>query len=344
MKFGAIPTSLHERLALACGKVPVPMLDAVFGPMKARAVMAGATLGVFEALRDQARTAGDLASQLDLDAEALEMLLRMLVVCEYLVQRGDGFGLSHLARRTMLSGAPMEMVGYLRFNYAQWELMGHLEEVVRTGRGRDLHLTMTSPDQWRDYQLGMLEIARMEAPIVAAFVPVRPAAESLLDVAGAHGLFGAAICRQHPPLRSTVLDLPPAVPHARALAVSEGLSDVVNHAAGDVLTSELGRRDVVLLFNVLHHFSREQVASIVARAHEALEPDGTLAIWEFEPSRPGSRATAVDGAALFFRLTSTGGAYRGDEYATWLRDAGFRRVEIMRPIGTPGKVLVTARR
>lgn len=343
MKFGLIPTSLFERVALAFGKVPVPMLDAVFGPMKARAVMAGVTLGLFDALRDGARTASALASQLDLDVETLEMLLRLLVVSDYLVQQGDGFALSRLARRTMLSDAPMAMVGYLRFNYTQWALMGHLEEVVRTGRGRDIHLTMT-PDQWRDYQQGMFEIARMESAIVAALVPVRPAAERLLDIAGAHGLFGAAICRRHPPMRCTVLDLPHAVPHARALAVTEHLTDVVAHVEGDVLTSDLGHHDVLLLCNVLHHFSRDVVGSIVARAHHALEPDGTVAIWEFESPRPGSRATAVDAAALFFRVTSTGGAYHGDEYARWLRDVGFRGVTITRPLAAPGKVLVTARR
>lgn len=344
MRYGAIPTSLIEHVALASGKVPVPMLDAVFGPMKTRAIMAGVSLGVFEALRNGEHTAVDLASQLGLDADALELLLRTLVVCGYLVQRGEGFGLSRMARKTMVTGAPMQMVGYLRFNYAQWEFMGHLEELVRTGRGRDFHHTMTMPDRWRDYQLGMLEIARIESPTVATRIPVRHGAVSLLDVAGAHGLFGAAVCRKHPPMRCTVLDLPQAIPHARALAIEQRLEDVVSHQEGDVLTSDLGRHDVVLLFNILHHFSEDRITSIVGRAHGALKASGTVAIWELEASRKGARATSGDGAALFFRLTSTAGAYHGTEYARWLREAGFRRVTVTRPMASPGKVLVTGRR
>lgn len=344
MRYGFIPTSVLERMALASGKVPLPLLDAVFGPMKARAIMAGVSLGVFEALRDGRQTAAGLAPRLGLDAGALELLLRTLVVCDYLVQRGDGFVLSPLARKTMVTGAPGQMVGYLRFNYAQWEFLEHLEELVRTGRGRDFHDTMTDPGRWHDYQLGMLEIARIESPVVAACVPVRRQAVSLLDVAGAHGLFGAAVCRKHPPMRSTVLDLPQAIPHARALAAEEGLNGVVNHEEGDVLTSNLGRHDVVLLFNILHHFAEDRIASIVRRVHGAIETDGTVAIWELEAPRKGARATGGDGAALFFRLTSTAGAYHGDEYARWLRDAGFRRVTVVRPTASPGKVLVTGRR
>jgi len=71
---------------------------------------------------------------------------------------------------------------------------------------------------------------------------------------------------------------------------------------------------------------------------------GTAAIWEIEAPRRNSRATSGDGAALFFRLTSSAGAYHGDDYARWLRAAGFRKVSVTRPLVSPGKVLVTARR
>jgi 2-polyprenyl-3-methyl-5-hydroxy-6-metoxy-1,4-benzoquinol methylase len=344
MRYGLIPTGLIERVAVAAGKVPVPMLDAVLGPLKARAIMAGVSLGVFEALREGERTAQVLARQLDLDADALELLLRTLVVCDYLVQRGDGFGLSRIARRSMVTGAPMQMVGYLLFNYAQWEIIGHLETLVQTGRGSDFHQTMTDSGRWCDYQLGMLEIARIGAPIVAGRVPVPRYAVSLLDVGGGHGLFGAAVCRQHPPMRCTVLDLPQAIRHAGAFAARAGLRDVMSHQEGDLLASDFGCHDVLLLFSILHHFSRDCMASVLARAHRALRADGTVAIWELEPSRPGAPATRGDPAALFFRLTSTAGAYHGDVYAQLLREAGFRRVAVMRPASAPGKVLVTGRR
>jgi hypothetical protein len=344
MRYGAIPSTLLERLALWSGKVPVPVIDVLFGPLKARAIMAGVSLGIFQAIGGGEHTAADLARTLGLDGEALELLLRTLVVCDYLIQRGDRFALSSMARRTMIEGGSMSLVGYLRFNYAQWGFIGHLEELVRTGRGLDFHETMTAADQWRDYQRGMLELARFDASVVADRVPVRKNATSLLDLGGSHGLFGAAICHRHPPLRSMVIDLPQAVAEARPLARAAGIADVVTHREGDVLTADLGRdHDVVLLANILHHFTADRIALILGRAGAASRDDATIAIWESEAPKRGTRATAGDAIALYFRLTSTAGAYHADEYSAWVRAAGFTGIKVTRPALSPGNVLVTGR-
>ena len=69
-----------------------------------------------------------------------------------------------------------------------------------------------------------------------------------------------------------------------------------------------------------------------------------MAIWEIEAPRSGSRVTSGDGVALFFRLVSTAGAYHGNQYADWLRQAGFERIRVARPALSPGNVLVSARR
>jgi hypothetical protein len=345
MRYGVIPSNLLERLALWSGKIPTPLLDALFGPIKTRSIMAGSTLGIFEALRHNARTPADVATELHLDAEALELLMRTLVVCDYLVQQDDRFALSAMARRTMLKGAPMDMVGYMRFNYEQWEFIGHLEELVRTGRGVDFHKTMTSQESWESYQQAMLALARLQAPIIASHVPVAAGASRLLDVAGSHGLIGATICRKHPPMRSTVIDLPQALPHARVLAAREGIADIVSHREGDLLTAEYGTDyDVVVLASILHHFVAETNVTILSRCRDAMRSGGTVVIWDVEAPVPGTRVTSGDGAALYFKLTSTAGAYHGDVYGEWLSRVGFRDVKAVRPLATPGNVLVTARR
>jgi hypothetical protein len=232
----------------------------------------------------------------------------------------------------------------MRFNYEQWDFIGQLETLVRTGRGVDFHKTMTSPESWASYQRAMLEIARLQAPVIAAYVPVPAGATQLLDIAGSHGLIGAAICRKHPPLRSTVIDLPQALTHARPLAAEQGIADIVEHREGDLLSADYGRaNDVIMLASILHHFVPDTIISILARCRQALRSGGTAAIWDVETPTPGSRVTSGDGAALYFRLTSTAGAYHGTQYASWLESAGFGQIKIIRPMATPGNVLVTAR-
>ncbi len=139
MKYGIIPSNLLERIALRSGKVPVPVVDALFGPLKTRAIMAGVSLGVFEAMRTAGMQPPTSPRRCGSMPTALELLLRTLVVCDYLVQHGERFALSPMARRTVIRDAPQQLVGYLRFNYAQWRFVGHLEELLRSGRGVDFH-------------------------------------------------------------------------------------------------------------------------------------------------------------------------------------------------------------
>jgi hypothetical protein len=344
MKFGPIPENLFERLALVAGCVPVPAIDALYGIMKTRSIMAGVRLGIFEAIGQGTRTAAALASALSLDEASLDLLLRTLAFAEYLEQRADGYALSPLARRTMLRDAPMSLVGFLEWNYTQWDLVAHLDAFVQTGRGAEFHRTLDDPQAWAHYQRAMFEITRHEAPRLVARVPVPRGARRLLDLGGSHGVLGATICRRHPPLRSTVVDLPAALPHARALAREAGIEDVVEHREGDALESELGADyDVAVVSKLLHHFKPADIARVLGRVRAALRSGGTIAIWETERSRRGSKVTDGDGAAFFFAILSTGGTYSGEDYVTWLGEAGFGKVRVTRPRLLPGNMLITGR-
>jgi 2-polyprenyl-3-methyl-5-hydroxy-6-metoxy-1,4-benzoquinol methylase len=245
----------------------------------------------------------------------------------------------------MVDGAPRDLTGFVQWNYQQWEFAGHLETLVRTGEGVDFHRRMKNPDAWRHYQKAMLDGARFDAPFLAKRIPVKNGATRLLDLAGSHGLMGATICRRHPPMKATVIDLPAAIPPARELAVREGITDLVEHREGDVTRDDLGTGwDVVLLSNILHHFQPPKIIEILARVHGATSDQGTVAIWEIERPQRHAKPNEGDAIALFFRLTSTAAAYSGDEYGEWLEQAGFRAVKIVRPRLSPTGVLIHARR
>lgn len=345
MRYGVIPANLLESLALAAGKVPVPAIDALVSLMKTRSIMAGVKLGVFTALAEQALLPAEVAAARQLDPETCELLLRALVFCGYLEQQGPRFALSPLGRDTLLPGARKDFRGYLMWNYTQWELVQQLEGLLRSGQGLDFHHTLEDPEAWANYERAMAEFAREDAPRVAKKVPLRPGARRVLDLAGGHGAFGAAICRKQPGLRSLVIDLPAALASGRALAREMGHDDVVEHQAGNLLEVDFpAPQDVVVLSHILHHFRPEQNLAVLAKAAGVLEKQGTLVIWEIEsPDPKRQKADVGDGAALYFRLTSGARAYHGEDYAGWLRQVGFTDIRLHRPLLSPGGLLLTAR-
>jgi SAM-dependent methyltransferase len=352
MRYKAIPQNLPERFALWTGMVPMPMVDSLFPLVKTRALMAGARLGIFEALRESPRDAASLAERLGLEAESLELMLRVLAASGYLACRRKRFGLTAMARKTMLKDSPMDSRGYVEFNYLQWEFLDRLEDLIRTGRGLDFHRTMRDTRDWESYQRGMLEIARLHAPLLAKRVPVPEGARRLLDIAGSHGLLGAAICRRHPPLRSTVIELPRALEAARSLAKEAGISDIAAHRPGDILEPGFGLEgeeerdwDVALLANILHHFSPGENQVILERVRDIMAPGGTLAIWDIERPEAGKPPElGRDASALLFRLTSTSRCFSAEDYRAWLSKAGFAAIRTVRPMTAPLHFLIHARK
>jgi 2-polyprenyl-3-methyl-5-hydroxy-6-metoxy-1,4-benzoquinol methylase len=146
-------------------------------------------------------------------------------------------------------------------------------------------------------------------------------------------------------MRSTVIDLPSAIEHARTLAAQAGHEKLVDYRAGNLMDDDFGTGwDVVLLSNILHHFAMSDVRALLRKVAAAIGSAGTVAIWDLERPAPGAPPDAGDGIALFFRLTSTAGAYSGQEYASWLVEAGFQHVKVIRPKLRPGTVLVRGRR
>jgi hypothetical protein len=345
MRYGAIAQNPAEEIILGHPDAGGAILDTFLPLIQARAIMAGVSLGVFEGLRAGAKTPAQLGETCGLDADTLELALRVLACAGYVARADGGYVLTEAARATLLSGGRGRVTAYVGLNAIAWDQIARLDEVLRTGRGLDMHDTLTDSTQWATYQAAVLEIARRLAPMVADLVPIRPGARRLLDIAGSHGLYGALLCRKHPPMRAEVLDLPEAVRESRALARAESIDDVVSHREGNALLDDLGRDyDAVFLGNILHHFDPEQSQGLLGRVRCALAADGTVAVWEVRRPAPDAPPELFgDAFALYFRVTSTARCYTEEEYTQWLRDAGFDDVTVQPTPFAPTQILVTGR-
>jgi hypothetical protein len=329
MRYQLVPETESERRGLAAHPSAQALFDPLLPVIQARAIMAAARCGVFEALADRPLPAPTLAAALSLGSDTLHLLLRLLAAAGYVTADGSRWRLTRLAKQAALASSPTGFTAWIALNYLHWRAIDKLEEVLATDRGIDLHRLMRDEADWVAYQGAMLETARPAAPLVAVEVPVSPAARRMLDIGGGHGLYGAEICRRHPPMTSEVLELPAALACARRLARQLGVSDLVTHRAGNALTADLGSRryDLVFLGNITHHFSAEENRNLLARIQAALRHGGTVAIWDFHQPDAGSPPdVVVDGFALLFRINSGGRVHALGDYSEWMARAGFRDV------------------
>jgi SAM-dependent methyltransferase len=219
-----------------------------------------------------------------------------------------------------------------------------MPEALRDGSAYAMHEERRDPERWRAYMRGLFEVSREEQDDNAALVP---AAEprKLVDVAGGHAGFSMAMCRRHPSLDATVLDLPPAAAVGREIVAEQGYADRVSFVEGDVFELGLGEElDVVSVFNLVHHLPEERDRELVRMAHAALRPGGWLVLGDSE--RPGPEGDVPRHGALsslLFYAWSHGHNFSAAEIAGWLEQAGFEDVRAHRNQRSPWRIVVLGR-
>ncbi len=345
MKPGVVTWNPLIKAALASGLAPAPIMEVFWGLGLARSVIAGARLGVFEALAGGPKGAGELAEVLGCDPEALTALLNALNGFGYLKRGASGYTLSRKAARWLPPDAAgsnhhaMHMLGDL------FALIEPMEALIRGGEVENFHHRPLPEETWRSYLRGLGASARLIGPPLARLVRTDRPPERALDVAGGHGMYAAALCKRWPGLRCEVLDLPQAAAVGREMVEEEGLSDRVTFREGDLREAEWGEGyDLVLLFNILHNLEGPECAEAVRKARAALRPGGTLAIADSEHAGEEGNLSAVAGFnELFFFLLSGSRAWPEPDIRGWLTEAGFEQVKRGTTLALPGLILLTAR-
>jgi O-methyltransferase domain/Dimerisation domain len=346
MRLAVKADTLVEWLALRLRLVPTPAADA-WGGMALSSVLITATrLGVFARLARGPATTAQLAGELELDPTVTQLLVDCLCAAGHLdAGPGDAYRLSRSARRWLDPDAPLSVANFVAATDDYWSWWASLPDVTRTGQTEGHHDAGPDDPYWRRYILGQRDLARLSAAYVAKKIPVGRAHRRLLDIGGGHGLYSVELCRRHPELTATILDLPGSGHIGRDVVAAAGLAPRIRHVDGDARTADLaGPVDLVLCFNLVHHLAPAEVAALFGRVRAALAPGGTLAVMDAFaiPSDRGAAAATV--LNLFTYLSSGVAGYTPAQLHGWLADAGFarpRRVPIRR---IPGQALFLAQR
>jgi len=117
------------------------------------------------------------------------------------------------------------------------------------------------------------------------------------------------------------------------------MGDRVVHRVGDALTDDLGSNayDVVLIAQLVHHFSEEQNRELAVRVARALRPGGIYAVLDAFRS-PSAKDAGQTGALFdfYFALTSQSGTWSPEEMAAWQRAVGLEPKRPVRFRAVPG--------
>ncbi|MEV0828795.1 class I SAM-dependent methyltransferase [Nonomuraea rubra] len=299
----------------------------------------GVSMGVFDCLAEGPIDAETVAGRLGSDVRGMRILLNALAAVGLAVEDGGRFALPAGADRLLVSKSPEYLGDMVRVMASDWEwdALKKLHEAVRHGGTvMEVHAETPGYEYWEDFASYAVAVARPTAGVVAdALEPWAVGRESLdvLDVACGHGLYGLTLAQRNPQAQVWALDWPNVLPLTEQHAERMGVRERVHRLPGDMFEVPLGGPyDVVLVTNVLHHFSAERAGDLLARLAPAVKPDGKIVLVGFTLDAPPAEDPAPHlFSILMLTWTFEGEVHTVQDYTHMLDRAGFvngRRYEV----------------
>ena len=325
------PREIADRKNAA--ELPDHLSQMVRGYMPSRCILTALELDIFTVIGGGA-TAEQLASKINTNTRATEILLNALVALGLLTKKGKEYrNMAESERFFTQRSKDNHRSGLLHVTNI-WHHWSTLTEIVRTGRR--IPVAGDGTAQWtRNFIAAMQHNARDRAPLVVEALGTE-GVHRILDLGGGSGIYSIAFAQASREAKCEILDLPGVVPLTREYVAKAGLSAQIVVRAGDMLHDDLGSGyDLITLNAICHMFSEKQNMELFRRARLALAPKGRLAVQDFILN---TDKTGPPHAALFsvnmLVGTDAGASYSESEYASWMKEAGFsliRRIDMRGP-------------
>lgn len=251
----------------------------LMGPVKARLMMTGIELGIFNLLTSF-RTAEDVARDIGAHPENTRRFLDALVTID-LLEKQKGLYRNLPVSETFLVEGAAGYVGAL-FQLIQARSVDPLKDLPRLVRegpqGEAVERDLGSQELWAELTRvsaawAMGALGQKAAGIISS-LPGFSDFKNMLDLGGGHGMFALYIVSRHPFMRGTVFDRAPVVEAAREFIHKYGMEDRLDVAAGDYMTDEIGRDYDLIWASSTLNFAKWDLDSLLTKIHDAVRPGG----------------------------------------------------------------------
>lgn len=326
------------------------LMEMIFSPVPAQALSVAAKLGVADLLKDQAKSADELAPALGVKARPLYRLLRALASVGIFNEDQSGrFHLTPLAE-PLRSDAQHSVRDFAIYFGADWHrrVYGELGYSVQTGLpafekiyGKPFFDYLAeNPAPAEDFNNAMTSHSASDSAAVVNAYDFT-GINKLVDVGGGHGALIAAILANNPQINGVLFDAPHVVARANDTLATHGVSRRCETVGGDFFASVPSGGDAYILRHIIHDWDDERALTILKNCHQAMAENGRLLVVEIvitEGNAP-SLGKFLDLAMMVlvnsFERTAA-------EYGALFAQAGFKITRIV-PTASPHSVIEAVR-
>lgn len=295
----------------------------------AKAVLTAVEMNLFTILHEAPLTEEEIRVKLGLHGRGLGDWLNLLTALGMLERENDRYRNASGPDRYLVAGGQTYIGGFLlRSNRNLYPAWGRLDEALRTGQqqsGSDFEAVTKDPKILSQFIHSMDAFTHVLGPQLIEAYDGWSEYRSVLDIGGCRGNLCSQIVKAHPNLEGHVFDLPEMTPFFDEKVAQYGLTGKVTFHGGSFFdpSAKLPSTDIAILGHVLHDWDAEQRGFLVKKAFEALNPGGTLLVYdrmlEAGPSYVENLVISLD----MLLVTDGGSEYTAAELVGHAEAAGY---------------------
>ena len=281
----------------------------------------GVELNIFTLLETEGMTTAEIAVALDMPPSGLERFLQTIGAMGLVVRGGERYYNTKLASDYLVVGKSEYQGDSILWRKGLREGWQDLAECLKAGGRVNFPVEEEGPEQLaqriRKYINAMDNVARTKVEQILPFFEGLELKGELLDVGTGSGAIASGFLENFPNLSATLVDIQEVINYTRELMEKKGYEKRVSYIPTNILepwTVAKGGFDLVILSNIIHAYSEEEIPLILDRAANCLKPGGIIVIHDFFPEHFSAKAALLD--LNMFINTYNGRIFSG----TWVRE------------------------
>jgi hypothetical protein len=268
---------------------PAQLMQMLFGFAASRAIGVTAELRIADLLKDDAKTADELARQTGVHARSLYRVLRACAsIGVYSEDNEKKFSLTPLAE-PLLSDTQGSLRAFAEMIACDWQFQtwAELPYSVKTGKPSfdKVHGKSSFDYFWSNEKAGKVFNDAMTSNSAFSSVAVVNAYDfssvsTLVDVGGGHGFLLASILAKFGKVKGILYDMPAIVAEAEKLLKEHGVTERCETIGGDFFKSVPAGGDAYIMKHIIHDWNDEQCITILQNCREAMTEGGKVLVVE----------------------------------------------------------------
>jgi hypothetical protein len=324
---------------------PIQMLQLISGFWIARCIYVLAKLGLADLIKDEPKTADDLATATGTHGPSLFRVLRALASVGVITQDDrNRFGATPLSDTLRDEPGSIRAFALTELGEEHYPAWGELLHSVQTGGiafdkafGENCwEFFGKHPENakiFNDAMSGMTAQANQALHAAYDFA----GSKKIMDVGGGHGGLITSILEKNPGMTGILFDSPQVIEGAQAKLAGSAFANRCELVGGDFFQSVPAGADTVILKWIIHDWNDEQSVAILKSCHLALPEHGKLIL--VEAVVPATSEPHFSKFIDLNMLVMTGGRERTEsEFRKLYEDSGFKLTRVV-PTESPFSVI-----